>query len=66
MGRRWPPERADLDEATTVCQELGLGPLLERMPAGLVRRSERPAGDFPKVSGLGCAWPVRCWPITTF
>lgn len=35
MGRRWPPERADLDEATTVCQELGLGPLLERMPAGL-------------------------------
>ena len=35
MGRRWPPERADLDEVTTVCQELGLGPLLERMPAGL-------------------------------
>ncbi|MDQ3733248.1 MAG: ATP-binding cassette domain-containing protein, partial [Actinomycetota bacterium] len=35
MGRRWPPEQDDLAEATTVCQELGLGPLLERMPAGL-------------------------------
>ena len=35
MGRAWPPQPADLELAETVCVELGLGPLLERMPAGL-------------------------------
>ncbi len=35
MGRRWPPERADLAEAETICRELGLGDLLDRMPGGL-------------------------------
>ena len=35
MGRAWPPRPADLELAETVCVELGLGPLLARMPAGL-------------------------------
>lgn len=35
MSRGWPPQPADLDEADRVCRALGLGPLLERMPAGL-------------------------------
>jgi ATP-binding cassette subfamily B protein len=35
MGRRWPPTPQDLAEATLLCQELGLGTLLEQMPAGL-------------------------------
>jgi ATP-binding cassette subfamily B protein len=35
MGRRWPPTAADLMEAETICRELGLGPLIDRMPAGL-------------------------------
>ncbi|MFL6263427.1 MAG: ATP-binding cassette domain-containing protein [Thermoanaerobaculia bacterium] len=35
MGRDWPPRPADLEEAEAVCRELGLGPLLDRMPAGL-------------------------------
>ncbi|MGI8683372.1 MAG: ATP-binding cassette domain-containing protein [Mycobacteriales bacterium] len=35
MGRRWPPDQDDLEEATAVCVDLGLGPVLERMPAGL-------------------------------
>ena len=35
MGRGWPPLRADLEAATAVCRELGLGELLDRMPAGL-------------------------------
>lgn len=35
MGRRWPATEADLREAYDLCQALGLGPLLERMPAGL-------------------------------
>jgi ATP-binding cassette subfamily B protein len=35
MGRRWPPYREDLEEAETLCRELGLSELLERMPAGL-------------------------------
>lgn len=35
MGRRWPPQTQDTEEAIAICQELGLGQLLERMPAGL-------------------------------
>jgi ATP-binding cassette subfamily B protein len=35
FGRAWPPSGQDLDEAVALCRELGLGPLLERMPSGL-------------------------------
>ncbi len=35
MGRRWPPSPADLEEAEVICQELGLGELLARMPSGM-------------------------------
>lgn len=35
MGRCWPPSKEDLAEADAVCRELGLGELLDRMPAGL-------------------------------
>lgn len=35
MGRSWPPDRASLEEAEAVCRELGLGDLLDRMPAGI-------------------------------
>ncbi len=35
MGRRWPAQRADMAEAEEVCRELGLGDLLDRLPAGL-------------------------------
>jgi len=35
MGRRWPPLQEDLEAAGAVCRELGLGDLLDRMPAGL-------------------------------
>jgi ATP-binding cassette subfamily B protein len=35
MGRGWPPRPQDLEEARAVCDELGLGPLLARMPGGM-------------------------------
>jgi ATP-binding cassette subfamily B protein len=35
LGRPFPHSARDLDDARDVCRELGLGPLLERMPAGL-------------------------------
>ncbi len=35
MGRRWPPLPSDVEEAERICRGLGLGPLLERMPAGM-------------------------------
>jgi ATP-binding cassette subfamily B protein len=35
MGRAWPPKEEDLAEAGQICRELGLGGLLERMPAGM-------------------------------
>jgi ATP-binding cassette subfamily B protein len=37
MGRRWPPSPEDMAEAEAVCRELGLGDLLNRMPAGLLQ-----------------------------
>lgn len=35
MSRAWPPKPEDLAEAEALCRELGLGPTLDRMPAGL-------------------------------
>ena len=35
MGRTWPAGADDFKEARAVCEELGLGPVLSRMPAGL-------------------------------
>lgn len=35
LGRQWPPMEDDLREAAEICDELGLGPLLERMPGGI-------------------------------
>ncbi len=37
MGRQWPPSEADLREAEELCRELGLGELLDRMPAGMMQ-----------------------------
>jgi ATP-binding cassette, subfamily B, bacterial len=38
MGREGPADTAALAEAQALCDELGLGPLLQRMPAGLQQR----------------------------
>lgn len=35
MGRQWPAPDALIEEATVLCEELGLGDLLRRMPAGI-------------------------------
>ncbi len=35
MGRRWPATDEDLLDAAALCEELGLGDLLRRMPSGL-------------------------------
>ncbi len=37
LGRGWPPEPEDLAEAETICREMGLGALLDSMPAGLMQ-----------------------------
>jgi ATP-binding cassette subfamily B protein len=37
MGRGWPPQETDFQEAEEICHELGLGGLLERMPAGMLQ-----------------------------
>jgi ATP-binding cassette subfamily B protein len=35
MARGWPPSQADVAAAEAICRDLGLGPLLDRMPAGI-------------------------------
>lgn len=37
MGREWPARPQDLAEAEAICRELGLGPLLDTMPSGLMQ-----------------------------
>src|SRR5262249_11347461 len=37
LGGHWPPRSGDFERATTVCRELGLTELLERMPSGLLQ-----------------------------
>jgi ATP-binding cassette subfamily B protein len=37
LGRCWPPTAADLKEAQAVAERLGLGPLIEKMPAGMMQ-----------------------------
>lgn len=37
MGRRWPPGPEEVEAATGVCHALGLGPLLEKMPGGILQ-----------------------------
>jgi ATP-binding cassette subfamily B protein len=37
MGKCWPPTASDLNEAEIICRELGLGQLLDAMPAGLMQ-----------------------------
>ncbi|HEU4404633.1 MAG TPA: ATP-binding cassette domain-containing protein [Polyangiaceae bacterium] len=41
MGRNWPPMPGDLEACEALCEELGLGPLVERMPSGL----HQPVGE---------------------
>lgn len=38
MGRAWPASKDDLTVARALCVELGLGALLDRMPAGLMQQ----------------------------
>jgi ATP-binding cassette subfamily B protein len=35
LGRAWPPSDKDQREAEELCRELGLGPLIDKMPSGL-------------------------------
>lgn len=37
MGREWPAPAEDLEEAEAICRGLGLGALLDRMPAGVMQ-----------------------------
>jgi ATP-binding cassette subfamily B protein len=37
-GRGWPPSAGDLADADALCRDLGLGSLLDRLPAGLEQR----------------------------
>lgn len=37
MGRHWPPHPGDMRLAAAICDELGLSPLIERMPSGFLQ-----------------------------
>lgn len=37
MGRGWPPTQKDLEDAESVCRELGLSGLLDQLPSGILQ-----------------------------
>ena len=37
MGRNWPASQEEMENAVQICHQLGLGPLLQRMPAGMLQ-----------------------------
>jgi ATP-binding cassette subfamily B protein len=37
LGRSWPAAEEEIAEAEVLCRELGLGPLLDRMPSGMLQ-----------------------------
>ncbi len=37
LGRHWPPTTKDFEDAENICEKLGLTPLLEKMPAGILQ-----------------------------
>ena len=37
MGRRWPPTAPDMQEAESLCRQLGLADLLDTMPSGILQ-----------------------------
>ncbi|WP_444925972.1 ATP-binding cassette domain-containing protein [Microbulbifer sp. TRSA002] len=37
MGGEWPPNQKSIAKAYQICDELGLSPLLQRMPAGMLQ-----------------------------
>ena len=37
LGRAWPPSVSDVEAAERLCRQLDLGPLIDRMPGGLLQ-----------------------------
>lgn len=66
-GRRWPAHDHDLHEAEALCRELGLGPLLETMPAGLMQPVgeggwQLSHGERARVGlARACSRAATCW-----
>ncbi len=61
MGRVWPYQPEDVERAEQVCRDVGLGEVLDRMPARLERRcSATPAGSCHTAGAAGCSWRAPC------
>jgi ATP-binding cassette subfamily B protein len=57
MGQGWPASEEELEYASKLCEELGLSPLLERMPAGMLQMVGGAASISP---GHCCSGPISC------
>jgi len=60
MGRRWPPHEEDMVEASAICRELGLAPLLSKMPAECCKWWEKRAGSSRTENAAVFTSPARC------
>jgi ATP-binding cassette subfamily B protein len=60
LARHWPPRPGDIKRAAAVCRELGLGPLIDRIPRAWNRSSTRPDGSSPTANGASSTSPVAC------
>ena len=66
MSRNWPPRDDDMALARAICHELGLGPLLRRMPGEMFQSSatrhyaQQPAAHRPRTAAGQRRGRARC------
>ena len=65
MGRRWPPQPADLEAAEGLCRELGLDDLLSRMPGGLLQLVGEIGWQLSHGERSRSTWPEHCYRVPT-
>lgn len=56
MGRNWPAEEHELAAAQSLCEDLGLGDLIARMPSGMMQMVGETDGSF-RTAGRSRALP---------
>jgi ATP-binding cassette subfamily B protein len=61
MGRRWPPRLEDLREAETICREVGLDVLMDRMPEGMNQKVDEGGWTLSHGERAQLFMPARCF-----
>jgi hypothetical protein len=62
-SQHWVRCPEDLEEAATICRELGLDDFLRRMPVDYCRWLVKPAGAYLTANAVGSTSPALCFRV---